>query len=165
MTMLWCCTRLCLDCPLLTALAAAAAALIAMCLLQDVPASRKTKIVCTMGPSCTSAELLSKLVAAGMDLAHFDLTTGALEEQQAAYATLQQVGFEQVPPPDEATQSSHASTKQCSHMTDQPARNNDCQHGIQFACCKPHTPLHAPAHAGVRDQRQHCGHCCHSGCW
>jgi hypothetical protein len=70
---------------------AAAAALAAVCLLQDVPASRKTKIVCTMGPSCTSAELLGKLVAAGMDLAHFDLTTGALEEQQAAYATLQQV--------------------------------------------------------------------------
>ncbi|KAL6747633.1 pyruvate kinase [Haematococcus lacustris] len=41
-----------------------------------VTSYRKTKIICTMGPSCWSEETLGKLLDAGMDLARFNFSHG-----------------------------------------------------------------------------------------
>jgi hypothetical protein len=43
---------------------------------QDVPAARKTKIVCTLGPSCWSEEGLGALMDAGMNVARFNFSHG-----------------------------------------------------------------------------------------
>lgn len=43
---------------------------------------RKTKIVCTMGPSTDDAEVMKELVQSGMDVARFNFSHGSHEEQQ-----------------------------------------------------------------------------------
>src|SRR5262245_49818802 len=40
----------------------------------------KTKIVCTLGPSTTSTEILTQLIHAGMDVARLNLSHGTHEE-------------------------------------------------------------------------------------
>ncbi|MCE1179547.1 MAG: pyruvate kinase [Acidovorax sp.] len=46
---------------------------------------RRAKIVCTLGPSTDSIERLRELVAAGMDVARFNLSHGSYEEHEARY--------------------------------------------------------------------------------
>jgi hypothetical protein len=56
-----------------------------------VPAGRKTKIVCTLGPSCWSEEGLAALLDAGMDVARFNFSHGAHADHQAVLDRLRKV--------------------------------------------------------------------------
>lgn len=49
---------------------------------------RKTKIVCTMGPACDDKETLKKMIAAGMDVARFNMSHGTYEEQKKRFNTV-----------------------------------------------------------------------------
>ncbi|MBA2537723.1 MAG: pyruvate kinase, partial [Actinobacteria bacterium] len=42
--------------------------------------SRRTKIVCTIGPATSSPEMIDRLVDAGMDAARLNFSHGAHEE-------------------------------------------------------------------------------------
>lgn len=52
---------------------------------------RKTKIICTIGPSSDSVERLRELVLAGMDVARFNFSHGTHEEQRIKYERVLQV--------------------------------------------------------------------------
>ncbi|EJW94823.1 protein containing Pyruvate kinase, barrel domain protein, partial [gut metagenome] len=41
---------------------------------------KKTKIICTVGPSTDSLELLVKMLSSGMDLARFNFSHGSHED-------------------------------------------------------------------------------------
>lgn len=41
---------------------------------------KKTKIICTVGPSTDNVELLTKMMQAGMDLARFNFSHGSHED-------------------------------------------------------------------------------------
>ena len=43
---------------------------------------KKTKIVCTMGPSVDNEEMLEKLIDNGMNIARFNFSHGSHEEQK-----------------------------------------------------------------------------------
>lgn len=43
---------------------------------------KKTKIVCTMGPSCQSVETLQKMIRAGMDVARLNMAHGTQEQHR-----------------------------------------------------------------------------------
>ena len=49
---------------------------------------RRAKIVCTLGPSTNSPERLHDLVAAGMDIARFNLSHGSYDDHAAVYAAV-----------------------------------------------------------------------------
>ena len=53
---------------------------------KDIPgrnfSMKRTKIVCTMGPSTDSKEILGALVDAGMDVARFNFSHGSYEEHK-----------------------------------------------------------------------------------
>lgn len=46
---------------------------------------RRTKIVCTLGPSCREPEVLRALIRAGMDVARLNLSHGAQAEHRAVF--------------------------------------------------------------------------------
>ena len=52
---------------------------------------KKTKIVCTMGPSVDNPELLKELIANGMDIARFNFSHGTHEEQKERMDRLKKV--------------------------------------------------------------------------
>lgn len=52
---------------------------------------RKTKIVCTIGPSCETEEKLRDLMLAGMNVARFNMSHGSLEEQKEKYLRVKKV--------------------------------------------------------------------------
>ena len=43
---------------------------------------KKTKIICTMGPSSDSREVMKSLMESGMDIARFNFSHGTHEEQK-----------------------------------------------------------------------------------
>jgi len=49
---------------------------------------RRTRIVCTIGPASASAEVLDRLVAAGMDVARLNFSHGTHEEHAAVIRRL-----------------------------------------------------------------------------
>ena len=49
---------------------------------------RKAKIVCTMGPACHEEPMLSKLVAAGMDVARVNFSHGTQEDHARTIANV-----------------------------------------------------------------------------
>ncbi|TVY10243.1 pyruvate kinase [Paenibacillus cremeus] len=55
---------------------------------------RKTKIICTMGPSCESVEVLKELIGAGMNVARLNLAHGDVEEQRKRIRTIRQAAAE-----------------------------------------------------------------------
>lgn len=58
---------------------------------KEVCALRKTKIICTLGPSTDSEETLRQMVAAGMNVARFNFSHGTYEEHLARLALLRKV--------------------------------------------------------------------------
>lgn len=52
---------------------------------------KKTKIICTIGPASDSADVLSKLVDAGMNVARLNFSHGTHEEHAAKIATIKAV--------------------------------------------------------------------------
>lgn len=52
---------------------------------------KRTKIVCTMGPSTDSREVLGALIDAGMDVARFNFSHGSYEEHKARMDLLKEV--------------------------------------------------------------------------
>jgi len=56
--------------------------------------SRRAKIVCTLGPASRSAEAISALVRAGMDVARLNLSHGTHEDHAAAYAHVRRASDE-----------------------------------------------------------------------
>lgn len=55
---------------------------------------RKTKILCTMGPSSESPEVLKQLVTAGMNAARLNMAHGELEDHAARIRSIRQVARE-----------------------------------------------------------------------
>ena len=54
----------------------------------------RTKIVCTIGPSSRSPEVLERLVASGMDVARLNFSHGTQDEHAAVIGTLRTLGKE-----------------------------------------------------------------------
>ena len=51
---------------------------------------RKTKIICTIGPSSDTVERLSQLMKAGMNVARFNFSHGTHEEQKLKFERVKQ---------------------------------------------------------------------------
>ena len=49
---------------------------------------RKTKIICTLGPSTDKGDVLRDLIANGMNVARFNFSHGSYEEHGGRLATL-----------------------------------------------------------------------------
>lgn len=52
---------------------------------------RKTKIICTLGPSSDSDKVIRELILSGMNVARFNFSHGTHEEQEAKFRTLRSV--------------------------------------------------------------------------
>lgn len=59
---------------------------------------KKTKIVCTMGPSTDNPEIMRKLVQNGMDIARFNFSHGSYEEQKTRMDLLKKIRTEEKKP-------------------------------------------------------------------
>ncbi|MBI2875102.1 MAG: pyruvate kinase, partial [Firmicutes bacterium] len=55
---------------------------------------RRTKIVCTIGPACTSPESLRALIAAGMDVARLNFSHGTAAEHRERMILLREAAAE-----------------------------------------------------------------------
>jgi len=55
---------------------------------------RRTKMVCTVGPSSTSPNVLRDLIAAGMDVARLNFSHGAHDTHRAAHQTIRSLAAE-----------------------------------------------------------------------
>ena len=58
---------------------------------EDIPVLRKTKIVCTLGPSSDSDEMVSKLMDAGMNVCRLNMSHGTYEEQAVRIARIKRL--------------------------------------------------------------------------
>ncbi|MBM3290519.1 MAG: pyruvate kinase [Candidatus Hydrogenedentes bacterium] len=56
---------------------------------------RRTKIVCTLGPSSNSRETLGAMIAAGMDVARLNFSHGSYDDHRATFETLHAAAREQ----------------------------------------------------------------------
>lgn len=52
---------------------------------------RKTKIVCTIGPACSSGETMAAMVEAGMNVARLNFSHGTLEQHRSAIESLKRI--------------------------------------------------------------------------
>ena len=59
---------------------------------------KKTKIVCTMGPSVDNPEVLKELIRNGMDIARFNFSHGSYEEQKERMDLLKRIRDEEQKP-------------------------------------------------------------------
>jgi len=55
---------------------------------------RRTKIVCTIGPSSTAPAVLRDLIAAGMDVARLNFSHGVHDVHRQAYDTIRSLSAE-----------------------------------------------------------------------
>ena len=55
---------------------------------------RKTKIICTIGPSSETQEVISALIDAGMNVARFNFSHGTHEEQKAKFDIVRKIRIE-----------------------------------------------------------------------
>ena len=55
---------------------------------------KKTKIVCTLGPSTDSKEKLKALIESGMNVARFNFSHGTHEQHKERYLQLREVAAE-----------------------------------------------------------------------
>ncbi len=55
---------------------------------------RKTKVIATIGPACDSAEILRRMIEAGMNVARLNLSHGTLAEHEARLQRVRQAGRE-----------------------------------------------------------------------
>ncbi|CAI6030183.1 pyruvate kinase [Cohnella sp. JJ-181] len=55
---------------------------------------RKTKIVCTMGPSCDAAETLKRMIGAGMNVARLNMAHGELSDHSGRIARIREAAAE-----------------------------------------------------------------------
>lgn len=60
-------------------------------LTQDQAPTRKTKIAVTIGPACSSPEVLERMVDAGMDIARFKFSHGTPQANAEVLSTLRKV--------------------------------------------------------------------------
>ena len=56
--------------------------------------SKKTKIVCTMGPATESEDVLRQLIKAGMNVARFNFSHGSHDYHRAGVARVRKVSAE-----------------------------------------------------------------------
>ena len=56
---------------------------------------RKTKIICTMGPSTDKGDVMEQLVREGMDVARFNFSHGDHEEQKGRMDMLKELREEE----------------------------------------------------------------------
>ena len=56
---------------------------------------RKTKIVCTLGPSTDQEGVMRNMIVSGMNVARFNFSHGSHEEHAARLAKLQELSKEQ----------------------------------------------------------------------
>ncbi|MGD0932250.1 MAG: pyruvate kinase [Candidatus Korobacteraceae bacterium] len=59
-----------------------------------VPAQHRAKIVCTIGPACSSEEMIRQLMQSGMDVARLNFSHGAHEDHAVVIQRLRQVALE-----------------------------------------------------------------------
>ena len=59
---------------------------------------KKTKIICTMGPTTSEREVVKQLAMNGMDIARFNFSHGSHEEQKGRMDRLKQVREEMKKP-------------------------------------------------------------------
>src|SRR6476661_7549518 len=55
---------------------------------------RRTKIVCTIGPSTSSPEMITRLIAAGMDVARLNFSHGTHEEHAQRIKLLREAALQ-----------------------------------------------------------------------
>lgn len=59
-----------------------------------LPAQRRAKIVCTIGPACSSEEMIRQLMQSGMDVARLNFSHGAHEDHAIVIQRLRKVAIE-----------------------------------------------------------------------
>ncbi len=66
--------------------------------IQERDSMKKTKIICTMGPTTDDPEILRKLIKSGMDVARFNFSHGTHEEQKKRMDRLKKLRDEEKKP-------------------------------------------------------------------